>query len=225
MTIPDHASNQRPLRQFTVDALLFDLDGTLIDSTPATERAWRTWGEQMGLADFSYGSHGIPAQALVQQLIPPEQQAEAFELIKKLETSDTTGVVSKNGAVALLDSLPRPSWTIVTSCTRELAHARMAAAGVSGPEHIVTADEVSDGKPHPEPYLLGAARLGAAIDRCLVLEDAPAGLASGRAAGAITLAVAGTHPLSELDADHRVHSLSDVSAEVLTDGRIQITLR
>jgi sugar-phosphatase len=100
----------------------------------------------------------------------------------------------------------------------------MDAAGLADPEHMVTADQVTTGKPHPEPFLLGASRLGADIRRCLVVEDAPAGLASGRAAGAITLAVAGTTAVTSLDADHVVRSLSDVSAEVLPAGRIQITL-
>lgn len=215
----------RALRTLTVDALLFDLDGTLIDSTPATERAWRTWGERMGLGGFSYGSHGVPARALVARHIEPARQAEAFELIKALELADTGGVVRKDGAVELLSALPAGAWTIVTSCTRELALARMAAAGVACPATMVTADQVRDGKPHPEPFLLGASRLGADIGRCLVVEDAPAGLASGRAAGAVTLAVAGTSAASELDADHVVGSLADVSATPLPDGRIQVILR
>ncbi|AIX99667.1 hypothetical protein ART_0069 [Arthrobacter sp. PAMC 25486] len=219
------AAPGRALRTFTVDALLFDLDGTLIDSTPATERAWRLWGERMGLEGFRYGSHGMPAQALVTRHIEPKRQAEAFELIKALELADTGGVVRKDGAVELLASLPAGSWTIVTSCTLDLALARMAAAGVARPEHLVTADQVLDGKPHPEPFLLGASRLGVDISRCLVVEDAPAGLTSGRAAGAVTLAVVGTQMASELDADHTVHSLADVSATRLPDGRIQVSLR
>jgi sugar-phosphatase len=218
-------STETGVRQFTVNAILFDLDGTLIDSTPATERAWRTWGEQMGLANFSYGTHGIPAQALVEATVEPARQAEAFELIKVLETADTDGVVAKDGALALLATLPEDTWTIVTSCTQGLADARMAAAGVSGPHHMVTADQVTRGKPHPEPFLLGADRLNADIRSCLVVEDAPAGLTSGRAAGAMTLAVAGTTVAGELDADHVVNSLADVSATALPDGRIQITLR
>ncbi|SEE52533.1 sugar-phosphatase [Arthrobacter alpinus] len=213
------------IHQFTVSAILFDLDGTLIDSTPATERAWRTWGELMGLADFSYGTHGVPAQALVEQTIEPARQAEAFELIKALETGDTGGVVAKDGAAELLGSLPDGSWTIVTSCTRGLAEARMAAAGISGPHHMVTADQVNFGKPHPEPFLLGAHRVNADIHSCLVVEDAPAGLTSGRAAGAVTLAVVGTTAAAELDADYIVSTLDDVRAEVFPDGRIRVTVR
>lgn len=225
MTIHDAAASvPGPIRQFTVDALLFDLDGTLIDSTPATERAWHLWGERMGLPGFSYGSHGVPAQALVDQHVAPSRRAEAFELIKALEMADTEGVVRKDGAVELLGSLPAGAWTIVTSCTQGLAETRMRTAGVPTPAHMVTADQVTDGKPHPEPFLLGASRLGADIGRCLVVEDAPAGLASGRAAGAVTLAVAGTTAAHALDADHVVHSLSQVGAKALPDGRIEITL-
>lgn len=218
------AMSPKDLHQFTVDALLFDLDGTLIDSTGATERAWRRWGELMGLAGFSYGSHGVPAQALVEENLEPARHAEGFELIKALETADTRGIVRKSGAGELLASLPEGVWTIVTSCTVELAQARMAAAGITQPAHMVTADQVTQGKPFPEPFLLGAARLNMDIRRCLVVEDAPAGLASGTAAGAVTLAVAGTSSAASLDADHVVHDLADVSAEVLPDGRIQITL-
>lgn len=224
---PDYSvtSASPAIRQFTVDALLFDLDGTLIDSTPATERAWRTWGQRMGLENFSYGAHGIPAQALVEQVVEPARWAEAFELIKELETSDTAGVVCKDGAKALLEGLPPGSWTIVTSCTQGLARARLGAAGLAQPPHMVTADQVSRGKPHPEPFLLGASRLGVDIGRCLVLEDAPAGLAAGRAAGAVTLAVAGTSEASELEADFLVHSLAQMRVDVAGDGRLRVTLQ
>lgn len=213
-----------PLHKYTVDALLLDLDGTLIDSTLATERAWHSWGEQMGLAGFSYGSHGVPAKALVERYVDPPRRAEAYELIKNLEMSDTKGVVCKAGAVELLGSLPAGSWTIVTSCTQGLAKVRMRAAGILAPEHMVTAEQVAAGKPHPEPFLLGAERLGFDIRRCLVVEDAPAGLASARAAGAMTLAVAGTVEAHTLEADHVVESLSQVRAQVLANGRIEITL-
>ncbi|MDO5754008.1 HAD-IA family hydrolase [Arthrobacter sp.] len=213
-----------PPRKFTVDALLFDLDGTLIDSTAATERAWRTWGEQLGLEGFSYGSHGVPAKALVEQYIDPPRRAEAYELIKTLEMNDTEGVVCKAGAVELLESLPAGSWTIVTSCTQGLAEVRMGAAGITAPAHLVTADQVASGKPHPEPFLLGAERLGVDVRRCLVVEDAQAGLASGRAAGAMTLAVAGTAEAHTLEADYVVDSLSQVRAQVLPNGQIEITL-
>lgn len=225
MATEDPVRTNPGIHQFTVDALLFDLDGTLIDSSPATERAWRTWGQRMGLENFSYGAHGVPAQALVQQVVEPARWAEAFGLIKQLETSDTEGVACKDGAKALLEALPTGAWTIVTSCTQGLAQARLAAAGLMGPASMVTADQVSLGKPHPEPFLLGASRLGVDIGRCLVLEDAPAGLVSGRAAGAVTLAVAGTSHAGELEADHVVHSLSEVSVEVVDGGRLRVTLQ
>lgn len=212
------------IRQFTVQALLFDLDGTLIDSTPATERAWRRWGEMMGLDGFSYGSHGVPAQALVERHVAADRHAEGFELIKSLETADTAGIVRKAGAAELLASLPDDAWTIVTSCTQGLAEARLDAAGIRAPAHMVTADQVANGKPHPEPFLLGASRLGADIRHCLVVEDAPAGLAAGRASGAVTLAVAGTSAVQDLDAHYVVDSLAGVSAVALPDGRIQVTL-
>lgn len=212
-------------RVFDVDAVLFDLDGTLIDSTVATERAWTAWGEQMGLAGYRHTAHGMTALTLVNELVDAPRRAEALELITRLEIEDTAGIRQTAGTADLLAALPPQKWTIVTSCTRELAQARMAAAGLDRPEHMVTADQVSTGKPSPEGYLLAARRLGADIRRCLVVEDAPAGLAAGCAAGARTLGVTGTYGPEELDADAVTASLSRLVVSGAPGGPLRIGLR
>lgn len=198
-------------KMFDVDAVLFDLDGTLIDSTVATERAWTLWGERMGIAGYRHTAHGLTAQSLVNELVDAPRRAEALALIARLEIEDTRGIRQKEGTAELLAALPPQNWTIVTSCTRELARARMAAAGLDWPQHVVTADQVTTGKPSPEGYLLAAERLGTDIRRCLVVEDAPAGLSAGRSANAQTLGVTGTYGAEELDADAVVASLSQLT--------------
>lgn len=209
---------------FTVDAILFDLDGTLIDSTIATERAWTSWGSLMGLPDYRHTLHGLTARSLVDRHIEEPRHAEALELITRLEVEDTDGIHVKDGVRPLLASIPADRWTIVTSCTRELAAARMAAASLAHPDHMVTADQVSTGKPSPEGFLLAARRLGVDIRRCLVVEDAPAGLSAGRAAGAHTLAVTGTYGHDALDADAIVESLGLLAVSRTAEGSLRVSV-
>lgn len=217
-------SSRSTLDGSTIDAVLFDLDGTLIDSTIATERAWTTWGRSMGLEDYRHTRHGLTAASLVAELIEPARHAEAIELITRLEIEDTDGIHLKEGVADLLASLPAGSWTIVTSCTAELAAARMNAAGLKAPAGMVTADMVARGKPAPDGFLAGARALGVDIARCLVVEDTPAGLAAGRSAGALTLAVAGTYPAAGLSADTVVDSLARVAAIPLADGSLGLSI-
>lgn len=201
-----------------VQAVLFDMDGTLIDSTPAVERAWRRWGERWGVGrPFGSHQHGVPARAIVAGHVPANQIDEAFAMIEAMEVEDTEGVVTLPGAEALLASLPADRWAIVTSCTAPLAAARVRATGLT-PHVLVTASDTERGKPAPDPYLAAAARLGVAPEDCLVVEDAPAGLAAGRAAGCVTLAVAGTLPVEELEADLVAPSLEAVHVERTADG-------
>ena len=204
------------------DAILFDLDGTLIDSTIATERAWTHWGTLMGLADYKHTLHGLTAKSLVNMLIDEPRHAEALDLITRLEIEDTEGIHLKDGVAALLSALPAERWTIVTSCTSALASARMAAASLGLPRHMVTADQVATGKPSPEGFLLAAQRLGVDISRCLVVEDAPAGLSAGVAAGAYTLAVTGTYSAEDLEANTVVESLEQVTVSTASNGSLRI---
>ncbi|MCU1474015.1 HAD-IA family hydrolase [Amnibacterium sp.] len=207
-----------------VRAVLFDLDGTLIGSTPAVARSWARWGEQWGVGDvFASHEHGRPAREIVAGHVPADQVDAAFASIEALEMADTEGIVVLPGARELLDALPRDAWAIVTSCSRPLAYARLAAVGLEPPV-LVTASDTAVGKPAPDPFLEAARRLGVDPVDCLVVEDAPAGVAAGRAAGATTLAVEGTVDRALLDADLVAPDLRAVAVEPLRDG-IRVTLR
>jgi len=201
----------------TFDAVLFDMDGTLIDSTPAVDRAWATWGAEWGVAKRAT-DHGRPARGIIEELVPLDRVDEAIARILALEVADTNDITVLPGAAALLASLPDARRAIVTSCARPLAVARLAASALQAPSTIVTVDDTPRGKPHPEPFLEGAARLGVDPRRCLVIEDAPAGLQAGRAAGCTTIGVAGTYPAAQLDADLVVSGLDQVRITVTAEG-------
>lgn len=201
------------------DAVLFDMDGTLIDSTPAVMRAWARWGEEHGVApEDLLGHHGIPSAGVVARLLPEDRRALATRRINELELTDVDGIVVLPGAVEALEALEGARNAIATSCTIPLAQARIAAARLQPPSVLVTADDVAHGKPAPDPFLEAAARLGVDPARCLVVEDAPMGLRSARAAGCATLALTTTTPPDELEADAVVTDLSAVRFEVDGDG-------
>jgi len=206
------------LQERTFDAVLFDLDGTLIDSTPSVVRSWLTWAAEQGVDPrLLEGNHGVPAAQIVASVLAPEQVPPALARIVAIEVADVAGILVLPGAVEALQALSG-SCAIVTSCTRALAEARIAATGLLAPTVVVTADDVTTGKPDPAPYLLGAQRLGVDPARCLVVEDAPSGLLSGSLAGAATLAVTTTTPAEQLRADAVVANLADVSFVVEPDG-------
>lgn len=217
-------ASSTPLDGSIFDAILFDLDGTLIDSTIATERAWMKWGRLMGLDDYRHTRHGVTARSLVEELIDPARHGEAFELIARLEVEDVAGIHLKAGVPELLAALPAESWGIVTSCTDELAAARMGAAGLTPPPRMVTASMITRGKPAPDGFLAGARALGVDITRCLVVEDTPAGLTAGSSAGARTLAVAGTYPAAQLRADAVLDSLARLTVTTLADGTLGLSI-
>ncbi|MFC3690173.1 HAD-IA family hydrolase [Aquipuribacter hungaricus] len=202
------------------DAVLFDMDGTLVDSTPSVVRCWLRLAEENGITPEALqaaAGHGRPARDIVADLFEPPAREAALVRITHLEVTDLEGVVALPGAAdALLASGDRGA--IVTSCTAPLATARQQAAGIPVPAVVVTADDVVRGKPDPEPFLTAARILGVDPSRCLVVEDAPAGLAAGRAAGMTTLAVTTTHTAEELDADHVVGDLSGVRLDPSGDG-------
>jgi sugar-phosphatase len=170
----------------TCQALLFDLDGVLIDSTPAVTRVWGRWATEHGLDPQTVANvaHGRPSRFTIAELLPGADIAAEDRIVERWEMEDTDGVVFLPGTQRLLESLPRDRWTIATSCTRPLAEVRLHAAGLRIPEKIVTSSEVTHGKPHPEPYLKAAAKLGFSAADCIVVEDAPAGVRAGKAAGA-----------------------------------------
>ena len=184
-------------------AVISDLDGVLVDSAAATSRAWAAWGARHGLdgAVVLAATHGRPARDVVAEHVPAEfVDAEAAVLLD-IEVADTEGVVAFAGAAAVL---ALPVVAIATSCTLSLARARLRATGLPVPGVLVSADQVARGKPAPDPYLLAAERLGADPADCLVLEDAPSGIAAGRVAGMTVWAVTTTHAAPELAAADRI---------------------
>ncbi|MFI6052495.1 HAD-IA family hydrolase [Streptomyces violascens] len=207
------------------EALLFDNDGTLVSSMASVTRCWTSWAQEYGITaeDFARVElHGRPAVEIVADLLPADVVPEALARIEQLEVEDVAGgVVLLPGTAALLASLPADRWAVVTSATRRLGEARLAEAGIR-PKHLISADDITRGKPDPEPFLLAAARLGVDPARCVVFEDAPAGLAAGRAAGMTTVALTTTHRAEELVADVVVKDLSAVSAQA-TAGGVEIT--
>ncbi|MDN5756365.1 MAG: HAD-IA family hydrolase [Arthrobacter sp.] len=201
-----------------VEALLFDLDGTLIDSTRATEKCWQEWSHRMGLGEHGPHPHGVPARDVVAQRIEPGRRAEALALIEALEVEQKEGIAIKDGVAELLAALPATRWAIVTSCTAELAAVRLSVAGIEAPAILVSADSVAQGKPDPEGYLAAATALGVDPQRTLVFEDAPAGIEAGRAAGAWTLGITGTYDADSLDASKIVGTLEGLTVAVGGDG-------
>jgi mannitol-1-/sugar-/sorbitol-6-phosphatase len=196
------------------EAVIFDLDGTLIDSTPAVIRAWATWASEFGFAVTDLPRHhGTPSASVVRAVMPEDLHGLGMRRITELELADLHDIVVLPGAVEALASLADAKNAIATSCTVPLAEARMGAAQLVPPSVLVTADDVVHGKPHPEPFLLAAQRLGVDPRRCLVVEDAPKGLEAAQAAGCFTLAVVTTTPREALDADAIVSDLSEVRFE------------
>ncbi|HEX9457039.1 MAG TPA: HAD family hydrolase [Candidatus Acidoferrum sp.] len=180
--------------------VLFDLDGVLVDSTPAVARVWAWWAREHGFdpEEVVKKAHGRPSITTIRELLPDADHAAEDREVERREIADVEGVIPLPGAMELLQALPLERWAIVTSCTRALAHVRIAAAGLPKPKHLVTATDVRHGKPHPEPYLKGAQILGIPADDCLVIEDAPAGIRAGKAAGARVLALRTTANDAEL---------------------------
>lgn len=203
--------------RFEVDAILFDLDGTLIDSGSALKRSWTQWATEHQVTQEQFATvaaHGLTSAAMVAALLPAEAVPAALARIEELEARTTDGVRAYPGARELLTALPRDRWAIITSGTERVARARLQAAGLPDPDVLVTADDVTSGKPDPAPYLLGADKLSTTPDRCLVIEDAPAGLSSAHAAGMRTVAVATTTPITALNAAAVVDRLEDVRVRV-----------
>jgi sugar-phosphatase len=171
-------------------ALLFDLDGVLINSTPAVARVWRQWAIEHGFnpEEVVARAHGRPSLTTVREYLPDaDHQAENKE-VERREIEDLGGVVPLPGALDLLASLPEDRWTIVTSCTRPLAEVRIKAAGLPLPGKIITSNDIQHGKPNPEPFLKGASVLGFPAEECIVVEDVPAGVRAGKSAGARVIA-------------------------------------
>jgi len=199
----------------TCSALLFDLDGVLIDSTPAVARVWHRWALDHGFIpeEVVARAHGRPSLATVRDYLPHADHDAENREVERREIADLAGVIPLPGALALLASLPPDRWTIVTSCTRPLAEVRIKATGLPLPQQLVTSDDIRQGKPHPDPYLKGASQLGFSAAECIVVEDAPAGIRSGKSAGARVIAFKTTvlpAALRDAGADWILNSCADI---------------
>lgn len=201
----------------SVKAILFDMDGVLMDSTPSVERVWRAWAAKHGLDPERVAgqAHGRRSIETIRALAPAIDAEKENIVVEQMEIDDKEGVTALPGAVELLAHLPPDQFAIVTSATRPLAVARLGYAGIPVPRHMITADDVVHGKPSPEPFLKGAALLGFAPADCLVFEDSPAGISSARSAGMKAIALQTTYPADQLQtANAIIGSLADVRATV-----------
>jgi mannitol-1-/sugar-/sorbitol-6-phosphatase len=210
---------------FSCSAILFDLDGVLVDSTRAVDREWRAWAARKGVDGDAVMAiaHGVRTIEVIRRVAPHlEAEAEVLELESR-EADHQEGVRVMPGAVALVHSIPEGRWGVVTSGTRLLATARLRFCGLPVPKVLVTADDVAHGKPHPEPYLKGAERLGFKAADCLVIEDAPAGIRSGRAGGMKVVGITSTYAASKLrKADGVVAGLAQI--QVSRNGASKLSI-
>lgn len=205
--------------------VIFDFDGTLIDSHDAMWRAYEVWANEYHVDLDELPNHlGMPSESLAKALIPAEKVDEAAARIEYLETHDTDGVVALPGAVETLEALAGQPVAIGTSCTMDLLQARGGAAGLPMPAVLVTRDQVERGKPNPDTFLLACQRLGIAPEAALVVEDAPAGVKAARAAGCTSLGVLTNRTAEDLGADGHTADLSHVTWQVTGDG-ILVSLR
>ena len=211
---------------------LFDLDGTLVDSLPAVERAWSNWAQSRDLdpeevLGFIHGKQEITS---LRHFMPGESEEsiqQQFKLLEKAEAEDTVGISALPGAAELLHCLNELSvpWAIVTSGSVPVAHARHAAGELARPEVFITAELVARGKPNPDPYLLGAEKLGLKPEECVVVEDAPAGVLSGLAAGCKVIAVNAPDDTPKLEqVDLVLKSLAVLQVEPMQGGEFLISV-
>lgn len=192
-------------------ALLFDNDGVLVDSHAAVHSAWDQLALEYELGDFSIANHyGTRAQDLLAAIVSEEQFEAANNRINELEQSLADQTIALPGASELLPTLPHGRWTICTSANPRLGKARIAAAGLPVPQTLVSAEDVERGKPHPDPYLLGAQRLGFDPADCIVFEDAAAGVAAALAAG-VGFVVGVSQNALATDADIVIENLAGIS--------------
>jgi sugar-phosphatase len=203
--------------------ILFDLDGVLVDSTPAVTRVWTGWAREHSFEpdEVVRQAHGRPSISTIRELLPNGDHAAEDREVERREIADLDGVIPLPGALELLRAVPPERWAIVTSCTRPLAGVRIRATGLPAPKHLVTSTDVHKGKPDPEPYLTGARMLGLNSADCVVIEDAPAGIRAGKAAGARVLALRTTATDTELrdaGADWIVNNCADLFVEFASNG-------
>ena len=210
--------------------LLFDMDGVLVDSTPAVARVWSVWARKYGLDPETVVklAHGRPSISTIRELLPRADHDAEDREVERMEIADVEDIVALPGAAQLLHSLPADRYAIVTSATRALAEVRLRAAGFSIPQHLVTARDVPRGKPYPDPYLKGTQLLGVQPAECVVVEDAPSGIRAGKAAGASVIALRTTSNDAELEeagANWIVNNCADLFLETVDGNEEFLVLR
>ena len=213
---------------FSCAAILFDLDGVLVDSTRAVDREWREWAARKGVDGDAIMAiaHGVRTIEVIRRVAPHlDAQVEA-DAIENHEAGDQRGVTVMPGAVDLVKSIPDGRWGVVTSGSRLLATNRLRYCGLPVPQVLVTSDDVTNGKPHPEPYLKGAAGLGFKPADCLVIEDAPAGIESGRAGGMKVVGITSTYKVDALtQADIVIGKLGQIQVASNGAGKLAVEVK
>ena len=209
---------------FPCAAILFDLDGVLVDSTGSVDRQWRFWAREHGIDEDALIAiaHGVRSIDVIRAVAP---HLDAKEEARKLESREAAdrAIAVMPGAVDLVRTIPENQWCVVTSGTRHLACARLKLAGLPLPKVMIAADDVVNGKPHPEPYLKGAEMLGVNPAECLAIEDAPAGIRSAHASGMKVIALTSTYPATALtEADFVISKLAHI--QVALDGARKLTV-
>jgi sugar-phosphatase len=216
------------MKTFECAAILFDLDGVLVDSTGSVTRQWRRWAEEHSLDPQRVVeiAHGVRTIEIVRKLAPHLDAETETVRLEKREADDHEGVSVMPGAADLLKAIPEGRWCVVTSGTRYLATSRLKLANLPTPRVLVSADDVSRGKPDPEPYRTGAKRLGMNPTECLVIEDAPAGIRAAHAGGMKAIGITSTYPASALhEADAVIQKLAQIKLRNCEDGkRLEIVI-
>jgi sugar-phosphatase len=213
---------------FTCSAILFDLDGVLVDSTRAVDREWRAWAARKGVDGDAIMAiaHGVRTVEVIRRVAPHLDAELEASLIESEEAEDKEGVVVMPGAVELVSSIPDGRWGVVTSGSRLLASTRLEYCGIPLPRVLITSDDVTHGKPHPEPYLKGAEGLGFGPADCLVIEDAPAGIQSGLSGGMKVVGITSTYAAEKLvHADAVIGKLREIHVSSNGAGRIAVEVR
>lgn len=215
------------MKIFDCAGILFDLDGVLVDSTGSVTRQWRRWAEEHNMDPQKVVeiAHGVRTIEIVRTLAPHLDAEGEVARIEKREADDQEGVAVMPGAAELLKAIPEGCWCVVTSGTRYLATARLKLANLPTPTVLVSADDVSKGKPDPQPYLMGAKLLGMKPAECLVVEDAPVGIRAAHAGGMKAIGITSTYPASELqEADAVVRKLAQIKVNFKIGKQLEVSV-